>query len=908
MNLLKLAKANLWQPLLIGISMCITGSAFAADLGRVSDHGQLSVSGSKIVNEAGEVVQLRGMSSHALTAEYPFRTDGPTPIPEVGQAAGLYTTKETIQWTRDHWGANAFRAAMYVEGWGVADPRNWQYSTDYYVRNAANEIVRDTSASQLFDDISDFKDEPGRLHYGYMQKLFKVIDWAIELDMYVIVDWHVLEDVPEDRKYEAKMFFELVSKEYPNNKNIIYELANEPTDKTEEITEAEYNAAKPPAVNPYDKKVFAYIGETQANGKWKLTDIGHLTPEWPERSDEWITWPELKTYAEEVLPFVRANSSNALAIIGTPIYSQEIDDPISDRLADGNVLYSFHFYACTHLSIDDGTDQGDGTDQEFWSKDTTIGVFQKVQQAVAAGLPIISSEWGTVQSSGQGATCPGQTKGWIDYLNANDISWFNWSMSGKDERNPANNTDNDPDNDYNPTDVTLGASTFEYNIPYDFVKTAVGFPANYDVDGDDPYLIPDTVRNYKITDIEDEALQPFLQPTGKLVRCLMNDDCDEQVQSVAACNFDTTIQPHVYSRHWQGQIAIENTSSQATSEWEVIVQLAPGQVINDAWGQNIQNIGTGRYRISSQPWNGVIPAGQSLTFGMHGNVGPADESVGDVVLSGDTCGEPVAKTLLLDESIDGNTFYYTLPIANFFNGTDTPNEDIIATIDGVDYSLEGIFCCRGSFFMHQNGITLGEHSVKISTPSGSPSEVDDATFTFSNAKSECTIESFNEWNEGGSEKWMATIKVHNKGYKLGTNSGYYSMDANTIAELEQDPANIGLTDEEILAKLDQVESGKDWSVRLQWIENYPSLVAQVKRGVESMDGKTSITENTWLNGNNATEYSYTITADQASRTIAARESVEFQIKGTGLFSLNNSQYDDKPYVGCSFGQLDDYQQ
>ncbi len=601
----------------------------AQGLGLVSDHGQLSVSGANIVNQNGDIVQLRGMSSHALTA----RWRGPNNTDPAGGAPGLYTTKETIQWTRDHWGANAFRAALYVEGWGVADPRNWQYQNASYQRNGVGDIVEVLSPGGIFYSTEGgYAQEPARLHFDYMQNLFDVIDWAIELDMYVLVDWHVLEDVPNKYKDEAEMFFEIVSEKYAGIPNVIYEIANEPTDvKVTHVTE-----------------------DSDANG-WFVTNIEYDVPEWPLRN--WVTWPELKAYAEDILPIIRANSPNAIATIGTPIFDQQIDDPINDRLTDPNVVYTTHFYACTHLS------KGDGTDSANTDTFGNTDVFQNAQAAVAAGLPIFVSEWGTVKSSGDGNVCEGQTEAWIEFLNTNNISWFNWSMSGKDE----------------------GASVFTADLEPDFTVAATA-------DG-------------IITEAEDSALSTNLTETGTLVKCLMSDcgstldaadgsmtlsvsttinlallngspagasyaliddasgqatlsgntvtfnanagftgglftyqiqlgdvtsniaTVDVNVDDNVTCDWHLDQDTDFYNNHWNGTLLVSNNGASDITGWTIDVTTAANTRLGSVWwtapvySNSTENSdGTVTYSVSDQGWDGSIPAGGSRQVVITGHV------------------------------------------------------------------------------------------------------------------------------------------------------------------------------------------------------------------------------------------------------------------------------------------------
>lgn len=208
----------------------------------VSQHGQLSVKNGQLVDKSGKGYQLRGMSTHGLTW-----------FPE-------FVNESAFKTLRDDWNTNVVRLAMYVDEWG---------NGQCYMGNKS----------------------------GSLELLEKGVDICIKLDMYVIIDWHVLN--PGDpAKYtnEAKSFFETVSKRYAKYPNVIYEICNEPN----------------------------------GGASWS----GNIKP-----------------YAEKIIPVIRKNAPNSVIIVGTPTWSQEIDKPLSDPLNYKNVMYAFHFYAATHAGL-----------------------------------------------------------------------------------------------------------------------------------------------------------------------------------------------------------------------------------------------------------------------------------------------------------------------------------------------------------------------------------------------------------------------------------------------------------------------------------------------------------------------------------------------------------------------------
>ena len=102
--------------------------------GGVSEHGKLHVQGTQLCDEHGAAVELHGMSSHGI------------------QWFPQYTTKQAIANTAAY-GANLFRVAMYTgEGGYLSSPAQ--------IKKAA----------------------------------YAAMDAAIENDMYVIIDWHILSD------------------------------------------------------------------------------------------------------------------------------------------------------------------------------------------------------------------------------------------------------------------------------------------------------------------------------------------------------------------------------------------------------------------------------------------------------------------------------------------------------------------------------------------------------------------------------------------------------------------------------------------------------------------------------------------------------------------------------------------
>lgn len=138
------------------------------------DNGALRVEEGRLANEAGEPIQLRGMSSHGI-AWYPQYTS----VPAIA-TTGAY-------------GANVFRVAMYV------DEDRGNYTTTERDRRKNREAM------------------------------YAALDNALNLDMYAIADWHVhKQGNPMDRVEDAVAFFGELSAHYADEPGLLYEICNEP--------------------------------------------------------------------------------------------------------------------------------------------------------------------------------------------------------------------------------------------------------------------------------------------------------------------------------------------------------------------------------------------------------------------------------------------------------------------------------------------------------------------------------------------------------------------------------------------------------------------------------------------------------------------------------------------------------
>lgn len=207
----------------------------------VAAHGRLSVKSCDVVDSKGKKFQLRGISTHGINWDVGYP----------------YVNKAAFKTLRDDWDVNAIRLAMYT--------------SEY------NGYCSGGNKKQLQNLID------------------KGVKYATDLGMYVIIDWHILNDGnPNTHLKEAKSFFNTMSKKYKKQKNVIYEICNEP------------------------------------NG---------------------CDWKAIKSYATQVIKTIRKNDKNSIIIVGTPTWSQLGSDGTHNEVANSpikgykNIMYSLHFYA-----------------------------------------------------------------------------------------------------------------------------------------------------------------------------------------------------------------------------------------------------------------------------------------------------------------------------------------------------------------------------------------------------------------------------------------------------------------------------------------------------------------------------------------------------------------------------------
>jgi hypothetical protein len=125
------------------------------------------------------------------------------------------------------------------------------------------------------------------------------------------------------------------------------------------------------------------------------------------------SWQQIKQYAQPVMAAIRAQDPDNLIIVGTPEYSSQVGAAAADPIAgDPNVAYTLHFYA------------GEGAHD---------GYRTRAAEAMAAGIALMVTEWGTTPANGLGQPNANSTNAWMEFLKANNISHANWAVADQGE-------------------------------------------------------------------------------------------------------------------------------------------------------------------------------------------------------------------------------------------------------------------------------------------------------------------------------------------------------------------------------------------------------------------------------------------------------------------------------------------
>ncbi len=433
---------------------------------------KLHVEGTAIVNEQGEKVQLRGISTHGI-AWFP-----------------QYINQDFFKQMHEEWNADVVRLAMYTA-------ENSGYCTDGD-KEATKQLIRDGVA------------------------------YAEEAGMYVIVDWHILSDFnPHTNKDEAIKFFTEMSEEFADKTHVIYEICNEP------------------------------------NGG--------------------VTWSEIKSYAEEVIGVIRQKDEDAIILVGTPNWSQMVDQAAKDPITDyENIMYTLHYYAGTHKES---------------LRNTMV-------QAIKDGLPVFVSEYGICDASGNGALDYDQANKWVETMNSYGVSYVAWNISNKSESSAMFKADCNKISGFNESDLNPSGKWLIEMLTGESTST---LPTHEGVENSNESAdrsTPATMDNAQPT-----PPSQYTAPIG-VTEADLAITTNNSALAVILKTTDTWSSNG--GNYYNCSITLSNTSGSDITGWEICIDLSGKDWKLDT-GWNGDYVSEGNVlKITNKDYNGTVSAGGSV--------------------------------------------------------------------------------------------------------------------------------------------------------------------------------------------------------------------------------------------------------------------------------------------------------
>ncbi len=162
------------------------------------------------------------------------------------------------------------------------------------------------------------------------------------------------------------------------------------------------------ATNPKDKNPLYYLKEAKEFFSMiseKYKDYDNILYEIMNEPNGTTTWSDCKKYAEQVIPCIRKNS-DGIILVGNPRWTADLNSVMKNPLKGyENIMYTYHFYANGHRD------------------------FSQVVNAYDSGFPVFISEYGMMESSGDGPLDIQSGEWWLNILDERNISYVAWNIS-----------------------------------------------------------------------------------------------------------------------------------------------------------------------------------------------------------------------------------------------------------------------------------------------------------------------------------------------------------------------------------------------------------------------------------------------------------------------------------------------
>ena len=226
----------------------------------------------------------------------------------------------------------------------------------------------------------------------------------------------------------------------------------------------------PKTYQSQSEEFFNKVSEKYANNPYVIYEICN------EPNGKSVTWAnDVKPYAENIIKVIRKNSPKSLIVVGTPNWCTDLTTVADDPLNYDNVMYSCHFYAGSH-------------GQNLQSQ---------IDYCINKNIPIIISECGITDSSGNGKIYTESFENWMSYIENKKLSWIYWSFCNKGEESSVLRQDYPIKADNNETQYQAENYYYDEYGNIHTVEESNTQPASTDID---EYLTEagNIVKNYMI--------------------------------------------------------------------------------------------------------------------------------------------------------------------------------------------------------------------------------------------------------------------------------------------------------------------------------------------------------------------------------------------------------------------------
>jgi len=183
--------------------------------------------------------------------------------------------------------------------------------------------------------------------------------------------------------------------------------------------------------NQFRREALEFFGDMAKRYK----DTPHVIFEICNEPNGDVQWArDIKPYAEDVVQAIRREGAKNIIIIGSPTWSQDVDQVAQVPMTGENLMYALHFYTGTHKEA----------------------LRNKARVAIDKGLALFATEWGLSEATGNGGVYLAEADVWLEFLKQHQISWVAWNLSDKNESSALLNPGVSQNGNWNDSNLTEG--------------------------------------------------------------------------------------------------------------------------------------------------------------------------------------------------------------------------------------------------------------------------------------------------------------------------------------------------------------------------------------------------------------------------------------------------------------------